>query len=105
MYSAAKIHRRKLSHHAVTVRGVERIELADHPHQRHRAWESGDRGHWRHLLLELGTLGDGRHYAAQTSRRGTRAWAAHTERQVAEAVQAWMVRLGAGWRETTGSDA
>lgn len=84
---------------------MERIELADHPHERHRVWESGDRGHWRHQLLELGVLDDGRYYAAQTSRRGTRAWAGHTERQVADAVEAWTRRLGSGWHETTDQDA
>ena len=84
---------------------MERIELAEHPHARHRCWESGVPGHWRHVLLEVGTLDDGRPYAAQTNRRGTRAWAAYSERQVCEAVEGWMRRLGTDWRETTGQDA
>lgn len=84
---------------------MERIELAGHPHQRHRAWESGEPGHWRHIRLELGALDGGRWYAAQTTRRGAKAYAAHTERQVCTAVEAWMRRLGTGWRETTGQDA
>jgi hypothetical protein len=84
---------------------MERIELADHPHQRHRAWESGERGHWRHVLLELGQLSDSRWFASRVRRRRVDTWAAHTERQAAEAVESWMRRLGTGWRETTGQDA
>jgi hypothetical protein len=84
---------------------MDRIELADHPHRRLRSWESGERGHWRHVTVELGVLDGGRWYVAQTSRRGTKAWQAQTERQACTAVEAWMRRLGTGWRETTGQDA
>jgi hypothetical protein len=84
---------------------MERIELADHPHRRHRVWESGEPGHWRHTLLEIGVLDDGRPYAAQSRRGRTLAWAAYDERQAATAVEKWMGRLGTGWRETTGQDA
>jgi hypothetical protein len=84
---------------------MDRIDLADHPHQRQRCWESGERGHWRHALLELGTLGDGRWYASRARRCRVDTWAAQTERQAAEAVEAWMRRLGTDWRETTGQDA
>jgi hypothetical protein len=83
---------------------MERIELADHPHQQHRRWELEQPGHWRHQLLEAGTLADDRWYVARTSRRGRQAWVAGTERQAAEAVEKWLRRLP-GCRETTGQDA
>ena len=84
---------------------MDRIEVGDHPHRRLRSWESGERGHWRHVLLELGILEEGRWYASRARRHKVDTWAAHTERQAAEAVEAWMRRLGTGWRESTGQDA
>jgi hypothetical protein len=84
---------------------MDRIDLADHPHQRQRCWELGERSHWRHVTVQVGELEDGRWYAAKTARRRTDAWAAHTERQACQAADAWMKRAGSGWRETTGQDA
>jgi hypothetical protein len=84
---------------------MKRIDLADHAHVRHQTWESGDRGHWRHSTIEIGELDDGRWYAAKTTRRGIDVFAGHTERQVCRAADAWMKRVQAPWRETTGQDA
>lgn len=84
---------------------MERIDLADHPHERLRSWESGEPGHWQHHTLEIGRLADGRWYASRTSRRGTHTWAAHTERAVCDAATSWMKRIGRDWRETTEQDA
>ncbi len=94
-----------MSDPAFTVRGVDRIELADCPHARLRCWESGEPGHWRHVLLEVGVLDDGRPYAAQTRGGRVLAWVGYDDRQVSTAVEKWMRRLGTGWRETTGQDA
>jgi hypothetical protein len=82
---------------------MRRVDLTEIEHHDERAWATGEPGHWMHAEIRLGQLTTGQWFAARSGRRWAGAWTGRDEREVCEAVEAWM-RRGGDWREISPVD-